>query len=135
MVPFAHRAVQKGADAGIDGIAYFLIDANTTGKCVFQVKSGGANRATIATLNSDRQREKAEFGILITMDSTKPMRDEAAKVGKFKHPMLSREDDRIQIVTVAEILSGKRIDLPMGRVDMVKAAEAEGDAGKQTILL
>ena len=32
---------QKGADAGIDGIAYFLIDANTTGKCVFQVKSGG----------------------------------------------------------------------------------------------
>jgi len=125
---------KKGADAGIDGIAYFMIDANTTGKCVFQVKSGGANRATIATLNSDRQREKAEIGILITMGDTKPMRGEAAAAGKYKHPMLNREDDRIQIVTIAEILEGKRIDLPMGR-DMVKSAQAVGDSEHQQTLL
>ncbi len=55
---------KKGADAGIDAIAYFLIDKDTNGKAIFQVKSGGANRATVATLNSDRQREKAEFGFL-----------------------------------------------------------------------
>lgn len=125
---------KKGADAGIDGMAYFMIDANTIGKCVFQVKSGGANRATIATLNSDRQREKAEIGILITMGDTKPMRGEAAAVGKYKHPMLNREDDRIQIVTIAEILEGKRIDLPMGR-DMVKSAQAIGDAEHQQTLI
>ena len=125
---------KKGADAGIDGMAYFMIDANTTGKCVFQVKSGGANRATIATLNSDRQREKAEIGILITMGDTKPMRGEAAAVGKYKHPMLNREDDRIQIVTIAEILEGKRIDLPMGR-DMVKSAQAVGDSDQQQPLI
>jgi len=125
---------KKGADAGIDGMAYFMIDANTTGKCVFQVKSGGANRATIATLNSDRQREKAEIGILITMGDTKPMRGEAAAAGKYKHPMLNREDDRIQIVTIAEILEGKRIDLPMGR-DMVKSAQAVGDSEHQQTLL
>ena len=125
---------KKGADAGIDGIAYFMIDANTTGKCVFQVKSGGANRATIATLNSDRQREKAEIGILITMGDTKPMRGEAAAVGKYKHPMLNREDDRIRIVTISEILEGKRIDLPMGR-DMVKSAQAVGDSDQQQTLI
>jgi len=56
---------KKGADGGIDGIAYFHIDRETNGKAIFQVKSGGANRATLATLNSDRQRENAEFGILI----------------------------------------------------------------------
>ena len=125
---------KKGADAGIDGIAYFMIDANTPGKCVFQVKSGGANRATIATLNSDRQREKAEIGILITMDTTKPMRGEAAAVGKFKHPMLNRDDDRIQIVTITEILAGKRLDLPMGRA-MVKTAQAVGDSEQQQTLI
>lgn len=111
-----------------------MIDANTNGKCVFQVKSGGANRATIATLNSDRQREKAEIGILITMGDTKPMRGEAAALGKYKHPMLNREDNRIQIVTIAEILEGKRIDLPMGR-DMVKSAQAVGDADQQQTLI
>lgn len=126
---------KKGADAGIDGIAFFLIDKDANGKAIFQVKSGGANRATVATLNSDRQREKAEFGFLITMDApTKSMRDEVAAAGKYKHPLLDREDDRIQIVTVAEILAGKRLDLPMARA-AVKSAEAAGDAGQQGMLI
>lgn len=127
---------KKGADAGIDGIAFFIVDHDTNGKAVFQVKSGGANRATVATLNSDRQREKAEIGILITIDlPTKPMQQEAAAAGIYKHPLLNRDDHRIQIVTIEEILEGKRIDLPMGRVDTVKSAEAAGDLHKQTTLL
>ena len=126
---------KKGADGGIDGIAYFLIDKDTNGKAIFQVKSGASNRATLATLNSDRQREKAEFGILITMDlPTKAMREEIAAAGKYKHPLLDREDDRLQVITVAEILGGKRLDLPMARADAVKAAAALGDAGKQQTL-
>ncbi len=127
---------KKGADAGIDGIAYFLIDRDTNGKAIFQVKSGGSNRATLATLNSDRQREKADFGFLITMDlPTKAMREEIAAAGKYKHPMLSREDDRIQVITVAEILQGARLNLPMARADAVKSAAALGDAAKQETLL
>ena len=87
---------------------YFLIDRETNGKAIFQVKSGGANRATLATLNSDRQREKAEFGILISMESpTKAMRDEIAAAGKYKHPLLDRDDDRIQVITIAEIFDGQ----------------------------
>lgn len=127
---------KKGADAGIDGIAYFLIDKDSNGKAIFQIKSGNSNRATLATLNSDRLREKAEFGFLITMDlPTKAMRDEIAAAGKYKHPMLAREDDRLQVITVAEILQGKRLDLPMARADAVKAAAAAGDADKQMGLL
>ena len=127
---------KKGADGGVDGIAYFLVDSQTNGKAIFQVKSGGANRGTLATLNSDRQREKAEFGYLITMDApTKAMRDEVAAAGKYKHPLLNREDDRLQIITVADILRGDRLDLPMARADAVKAAAAIGDADKQASLL
>ena len=126
---------KKGADGGIDGTAYFLVNANTNGKAVFQVKSGGANRATIATLNSDRQREKAEFGILITMEApSKPMQQEAQAVGQYKHPLLARDYDRIQIVTIQELLDGKRLELPMNRA-VVKSAEAVGDAQKQVTLI
>ena len=127
---------KKGADGGVDGFAYFLKDKGENGKAIFQVKSGGSNRATLATLNSDRQREQAEFGFLITMDlPTKAMRDEITAAGKYKNPLLSREDDRLQVITVAEILAGKRLDLPMARADAVKSAAAQGDADKQMGLL
>jgi hypothetical protein len=122
---------KKGADAGIDGIAYFLIDKDKNGRAIFQVKSGGANRATLATLNSDRLREGADFGFLITFDPpTKPMKDEIAAAGKYRHPLLSREDDRIQVITVEDILNGAKLDLPMARSDTVKSAKAGGDSGQ-----
>lgn len=80
----------------------------------------------LATLNSDRQREGAEFGILITMDEpTRAMKDEITAAGNFKHPLLNREDDRLQVVTVEQLLAGARMDLPMARKDAVKSAKAE----------
>jgi SAM-dependent methyltransferase len=125
---------KKGADAGIDGTAYFLIDKDTNGKAIFQVKSRPGTRADLATLNSDRIREKAEFGFLIcTALPTKPMRDEIAAAGKYKHPLLNREDDRLQVITVAELFPphNHRLDLPMARADAVKSAAALGDEDKQ----
>ena len=128
---------KKGADGGVDGIAYFLRDKGENGKAIFQVKSRPGNRADLATLNSDRLREKAEFGFLIcTALPTKPMRDEIAAAGKYRHPLLNREDDRLQVVTVAELFApfNRRLDLPMARGDAVKAAAALGDEGKQSAL-
>lgn len=128
---------KKGADGGIDGIAYFLLDRETNGKAIFQVKSRPGNRGDLATLNSDRLREKAEFGFLIcTSLPTKPMRDEIAAAGKFKHPLLNREDDRLQVITVAELFAphSVRLGLPMARADAVKSAAAKGDADKQAAL-
>jgi site-specific DNA-methyltransferase (adenine-specific) len=137
---------KKGADGGVDGIAYFVTDKDergqyVNGKAIFQVKSRPGNRGDLATLNSDRLREKAEFGFLIcTSLPTKPMRDEIAAAGKYRNPMLDREDDRLQVITVAELfdrpgMPGKRLDLPMARADAVKSAAAKGDADKQQRLL
>ena len=132
---------KKGADGGIDGIAYFLKDKGENGKAIFQVKSRPGNRTDLATLNSDRQREKAEFGFLIcTSLPTKPMRDEIAAAGKYSNPLLMREDDRLQVITVAELFEGPgkpavRLNLPMARPDAVKSATALGDADKQQQLL
>jgi hypothetical protein len=63
------------------------------------------------------------------------MREEIAAAGKYKHPMLNREDDRIQVITVADILAGKRLDLPMARLDAVKSAKAVADQEAQETLL
>jgi DNA modification methylase len=129
---------KKGADGGVDGIAYFLKDKAENGKAIFQVKSGKTGRGDLAKLNSDRIREKADFGILLCMDMpTKAMRDEIAAAGKYQHPLLNREDDRLQVITVAEIFAphNKRLDLPMARADAVKSAAAVGDADKQASLL
>ena len=132
---------KKGADGGIDGIAYFLIDNDTNGKAIFQVKSRSGVREDLAKLNSDRLREKAEFGFLIcTSLPTKAMLGEIQAAGKYKHPLLNREDDRLQVITVAELFDragrpGVRLDLPMARTDAVKSAAARGDADKQGNLL
>lgn len=137
---------KKGADGGIDGIAYFVKDRDdkgqfVNGKAIFQVKSRPGNRGDLATLNSDRLREKAEFGFLIcTSLPTKPMRDEIAAAGKYRHPMLEREDDRLQVITVADLFDrpnkpAVRLDLPLPRNDTVKSAKAVSKDDKQGSLL
>ena len=131
---------KKGADGGIDGIVYFATDNATSAKAIFQVKSGKTGRADLATLNSDRLREKAEIGYLLCFSlETKPMRDEIAAAGRYTHPLFDREYDRLQVVTIAELFDrpnqpARRLDLPMAR-DAVKAASAVRDDGAQGALL
>ena len=128
---------KKGADGGIDGIAYFVSGGATNGKAIFQVKSGKTGRGDMATLNSDRLREKAEVGYLLCFDlPTKAMEGEIAAAGRYKHPLYDRDYDRLQVITIAELFApfNKRMDLPMAR-DAVKAATAAGDEGRQERLL
>jgi hypothetical protein len=57
------------------------------------------------------QREKAEMGVLISFEEpTKPMRQEAASAGFYESPW--GQHPRIQLLTVGELLAGKRIDYP-----------------------
>ncbi len=123
---------KKGADKGIDGIVYFASGHNKTERMVIQVKSGGANRGTIATLKGDMQRERAELATLITMDEpTKPMLQEAKNAGVYEHALMGRTYDRIRIVTVREIIEQDiRIDLPLS-YDAVKPGKKGADDGLQ----
>ena len=114
---------KKGADKGVDGIAYFVTGHDTTERVIFQVKSGGVKRNDIATLRGDMAREGAALGIFITLeDSTKPMRDEAMSAGVYHHDLLNRDYPCIQIVTVQEMIEeNRRIDLPLS-LDVLKSA-------------
>jgi site-specific DNA-methyltransferase (adenine-specific) len=76
-----NRAVineKKGADAGIDGIAYFRVGKKDNAKIIFQAKSGGVSRKDVATLRGDMERTESALGVLITLEEpTKPMMNEA----------------------------------------------------------
>jgi site-specific DNA-methyltransferase (adenine-specific) len=132
----SNRAIindKKGADGGIDGVAYFQTGSSDNAKIVFQVKSGNVGRGDIAKLNSDRQREGAEMGIFITLqDPTGPMNAEARAVGVYNHPLMGRNYDTIQIVTIKEIVEqNKRLDIAMN-VEVVKAAKRKVDDSQMT---
>jgi hypothetical protein len=57
-------------------------------------------------------REKAQLGVLISMDeTTSGMRAEAASHG-FYQPPWSTKHPRIQLITVGQLLEGKKLDYP-----------------------
>jgi site-specific DNA-methyltransferase (adenine-specific) len=106
---------RKGADRGVDGYINFFDDNSGKAKTIIvQVKSGGVNRSYIATLNSDREREKAPIGILITLEEpTKPMLEEAATAGYYEPEHFpGYQYPRIQILTIKELLDGKEAQYP-----------------------
>jgi DNA modification methylase len=115
---------KKGADAGIDAIAYFKTGRTENAKIIFQVKSGGVKRGDIATLRGDMAREKAELAVLITLEEpTRPMISEAKKAGQYKHEDMGRTYDKISIVTVKQIVEEKgRLQIPMS-LEVLRAAK------------
>ena len=119
---------KKGADKGIDAVVYFAASANETGRMIIQVKSGGVNRGAIATLHGDLERERADMATLITLENpTGPMIEEAKKAGFYEHKIMGKKYDRIQIVTVQELIEqDRRIDLPLS-FDVLKQAVKSKD--------
>jgi len=106
---------QKGADRGIDGRLYFHDEADTkkakTKQIILSVKSGHVSVAHVRDLWGVVEREKAQIGVLVSMEKpTKAMRTEAASAGFYKSPWGNHPT--LQILTIEELLKGKKIDYP-----------------------
>ena len=105
---------KKGADRGIDGRLYFHDDPITgkTKQIILSVKSGYVSAKDVRDLRAVVDREKAEIGVLITLEQpTKPMRTEAAS-GAFYDSPWGKKYLKLQILTVEELIEGKGIDYP-----------------------
>ena len=106
---------RKGADAGVDGYINFFDDESGNAKKVLvQVKSGHVQRNVIATLKGDMEREKAELGLLVTLEPpTRPMEQEALSAGVYVPERFpDRQFQRVQIATIEDLLNGAGPDLP-----------------------
>jgi len=106
---------KKGADKGIDGRIYFHDEGagGKTKQVILSVKAGHTGAAHVRDLRGVLDREKAEIGVLLTMQSpTAPMKTEAAGAGFYDSPGWKKSYPRIQIFTIADLLGGFQIDMP-----------------------
>ena len=123
---------KKGADKGIDGRIYFHEGPGQTKQIVLSVKAGKLHAPYVRDLRGVLDREKADIGILISLDEpTGPMRKEAASAGFYKSPW--GKHPRIQLVTVEDLLTGKGIDRPPAQASVTfkRAPRAAPKSGEQ----
>lgn len=105
------RANEKQVgDKGIDGVIRFPLDKRTVGRVLVSVKGGTMlNPAMVLDLRGTVEREKAEMGILVTLGPpTRGMIEEANRSGAYHYDLTGAAFPRLQIITVPEILAGRR---------------------------
>ena len=123
---------KKRADKGIDGRLYFHDEADKkkakTKQIMLSVKSGRVSVSDVRDLRGVVGREKAQIGVLISMQQpTKAMRAEAASAGFYRSPW--GKHAILQILTIEGLLKGKTIDypdIPGVNVTFKKAPKAKG---------
>jgi adenine specific DNA methylase Mod len=106
---------QKGADKGIDGwLTFKERDNENLKRIVIQVKGGEHIGAKdVRDLLGTVQNTKSAMGILITLNEpTQPMIEAALEAEYYKSPTWGHEYPKIQIVTIPELLSGKKPNIP-----------------------
>jgi len=109
---------KKGADTGIDGYLYFFEDMQRkkiiTKRAIVQVKSGKVSVKDIRDLGHVVAREGSEIGILVTLEEpTAPMKKEAIAIGLYHSKSLGYKYRKMQILTIEELLAGKKPSVPI----------------------
>jgi site-specific DNA-methyltransferase (adenine-specific) len=104
--------LKKGADKGIDGRQYFHNGPRgETQQIVYSVKSGGLKATDIRDLGHVVGREKAQMGILITLEQpTRPMQREAASAGFYDSAW--GRFPRLQFAQVEDLLEKRFPSMP-----------------------
>lgn len=102
-------------DKGIDGvIRFYLNEKKETGEALVSVKGGAQlNPAMVRDLRGTVERRGAAMGVFVCMNQpTKGMVEEAQHSGSFTYEFSGASFPRIQLITVAELLHGKRPAMP-----------------------
>ena len=80
-------------------------------RSILQVKSGKVSSRDIRDLQGTMTREAAILGVLITLQKpTKDMLKEAKEAGIYQSQYMSTPVDRIQIVTIQDMIEEKKRD-------------------------
>ncbi len=106
---------KKGSDRGIDGVIPFYAGPKEDYRRALVSVKGGEQigPAMIRDLKGVLDREKEPVGVFLTLrPPTQEMRTEAATAGFYHNEYWQREYPRVQILTIEDVLAGKRPDLP-----------------------
>lgn len=124
---------RPGADRGIDGYLLFRIYGDKVERAIIQVKSGHVGVKDVRDLRGTLEREKAPFAILLTLEPpTRDMQREAVDTGFYQAPATQEQVPRLQILTIGEVLEGKRPSVPtLPASPVLKAARLRRREGQQ----
>ena len=128
---------KKGSDGGIDGLIFFQDDETGAKKIIVSVKGGEHVSVTmVKDLIATVEREKATIGLFITLaEPTRPMITEAVSTGFYESP--KGNVPKIQILTIADLLSGKEkpqyFDMSSGVYNFKKAKIERRKAEQKTL--
>ena len=127
---------KKGADKGIDGIAFFDGGNNQPEKIIIQVKSGKVKSGDIRDLLGTIAINEATLGIFITLNQpTKDMIKTAKEAGIYQSKFMSNPVDKISIITVKDIIEEqKRLDIRLV-LEVLKSAEKQQEINSNQIPL
>ncbi|MDX2579774.1 DNA methyltransferase [Streptomyces scabiei] len=103
------------ADKGVDGVVRIPIDQKgASHRVLVSVKGGATNPGHVRDLLGTVESQKAAMGVFISMKKpTKAMQDAANHSGLYTFPPNGEKFPRIQLITVEELLEGKRPRLPV----------------------
>ena len=124
---------KKGMDRGIDGYLNFR-DANS--KPAFGIVSvkGGEHVSApmIRDLKGTVEREKAALGVFISLvEPTREMVKEAASAGFYETG--GRKFPKMQLFTIAQLLDGRKPEVPFGFVEGFRKAGREKASGQSEL--
>jgi site-specific DNA-methyltransferase (adenine-specific) len=107
-----YREHKRGGDGGIDGKIFFKNGPMGTGRVIVSVKGGETvNPSMVRDLIGTVEAEEAELGLFVCLsDPTTGMREVTQKAGIVK--TAHGPFPRVQIITIRELLEGKRPNLP-----------------------
>jgi len=125
---------KKGADKGIDGVIHFMDDpSGKVSRVVVQVKSGHVGVNAVRELKAVAANDA--IGVLITLEPpTTPMKVEAVDAGYYHSPIWDKDYQKIQILTIEELLHGKVVEMPpqtQTSVTFAKAPKVSKKEGEQ----
>lgn len=122
---------KKGMDRGIDGFLNFRDAENKPAFGVVSVKGGESKSPDmIRVLKTVVDRERAALGVFISLaEHTREMTKEAASAGFYETG--GRKFPKIQIFTIAQLLDGRKPEVPFGFTEGFKKAAPEKPTGNQ----
>lgn len=130
---------KKGADKGIDGVKYVSLTptAKKTDlvKMIVQVKSGHVSIRDMREFRTVMDNAKARMGAFLTLEKpTGPMIKEALTAGYYKPDVVGATSyPKIQILTIEELLNGKKLQIPIHEDMTYKKAERVEEKPKENL--
>lgn len=105
---------KKVGDGGYDGYTTLEVEKGKKEIVLIEVKSGNMNITTLRSFAKTVQQQKASFGVLVGFKDqiSKGMLSEAKGEGYFKEDWFGNRFDKVQIISVEDLMDGKMPDLP-----------------------